>query len=283
MSFFFCIFAANFEIMKNIVVIPVYKQQISEWEEMSLRQCCKVLSNHAICLVTHEGLDCREYYRIAQEFNIQLLRENFDAYYFSGIPGYNALMMSKEFYLRFKQYDYMLVYQLDAYVFRDELDYWCDKGYDYIGAPWFFNCDSHEEEVELWKVGNGGLSLRRIDTHIRVLTRKLPVLGLKELVGRSAHMSFLKRACSIFAHLIGWHNTIDYFVRTYEHFEDFFWCEKIPSLSLDYKIPSAQEAVPFSFELSPAYLYELNNNTLPFGCHAWQKYEYESFWKKYIH
>lgn len=268
--------------MKHIVVIPVYKQKISQFEEMSLRQCCIVLSQHAICLVTHEGLDCTVYYSIAQEYNVQLQRENFNATYFSGIPGYNALMMSKEFYLRFKQYDYMLVYQLDAYVFRDELDMWCSKGYDYIGAPWFFNCDSHEEGAELWKVGNGGLSLRKIDTHIRILTRKLPVMGLRTLWQKSRKSAPLKRIGSIVVHFVGWHNTIDYFVRVYDDFEDFFWCEKIPSLEIEYKIPSAKEAVPFSFEKSPAYLYELNNNTLPFGCHAWQKYEYETFWKNYI-
>ena len=30
----------------------------------------------------------------------------------------------------------MLIYQLDAYVFKDELLNWANKGYDYIGAPW---------------------------------------------------------------------------------------------------------------------------------------------------
>lgn len=268
--------------MKHIVVIPVYKQEISPFEQMSLKQCYKVLSKQAICLVTYDDLDCAEYYRIAQEYDIQLMRENFDASYFTGIPGYNALMMLKDFYLRFKQYDYMLVYQLDAYVFRDELDIWCRKGYDYIGAPWFFDCKSHEEDAKLWKVGNGGFSLRKIDTHIRILTRKLPVLGLRELIKRTRSFLPKKRFGSIFVHLLGWHNTIDYYVRTYPYYEDFFWCEKIPSLKIDYKIPSAEEAIPFSFEKSPSYLYELNNNRMPFGCHAWQKYEYESFWKNYI-
>ena len=268
--------------MNHIVVIPVYKQQISEWEEISLRQCCKVLSKHTICLVTHAELNCSEYYRIAAADGVRLQRENFDAHYFLGIPGYNALMMSKEFYCRFKDYDYMLIYQLDAYVFRDELDLWCNKGYDYIGAPWFFDCKSHEEGVELWKVGNGGFSLRKIDTHIRILTRKRPVFGVVELIKRTKSFSFSKRIGSIICHLLGWHNTINYFVKTYTDYEDFFWCEKIPSLALDYKIPLAQEAVAFSFELSPAYLYEQNGNHLPFGCHAWHKYDYETFWKQFI-
>ena len=43
-----------------------------------------------------------------------------------------------------------------------------------------------------------------------------------------------------------------------------------------------EEAIAFSFELSPSYLYKLNGNYLPFGCHAWYKYEYENFWKQHI-
>ena len=268
--------------MMHIVVIPVYKQKLSKWDEISLRQCCKILSRHTLCLVTYSELDCSEYFKIAAEYRVTLQRENFDAHYFSGILGYNALMMSKDFYRRFANYDYMLIYQLDAYVFRDELDDWCAKGYDYIGAPWFFDCKSHESGAKLWKVGNGGFSLRKIDTHIKILTRKLPVLGLKELIHRTKSFPFAKRVGSVISHVLGWHNTMDYYVRTYTDFEDFFWCEKIPSLCLNYKIPTSTEAVPFSFELSPAYLYNVNGNKLPFGCHAWQKYDYETFWKDYI-
>jgi len=44
-------------------------------------------------------------------------------------------MMSPAFYDAFKAFDYILIYQLDAFVFRDELEYFCSLGYDYIGAP----------------------------------------------------------------------------------------------------------------------------------------------------
>ena len=35
----------------------------------------------------------------------------------------------------FLEYQYMLIYQLDAFVFEDKLDYFCELGYDYIGIP----------------------------------------------------------------------------------------------------------------------------------------------------
>ncbi len=30
----------------------------------------------------------------------------------------------------------MLIYQLDAYVFKGEWLFWANQEYDYIGAPW---------------------------------------------------------------------------------------------------------------------------------------------------
>ena len=85
-------------------------------------------------------------------------------------------MLSNFFYSAFREYDYMLLYQLDAFVFKNELLYWCNKNYDYIGAPWIASKQTLLKKIELqfkskrkqkraeifFKVGNGGFSLRRI-------------------------------------------------------------------------------------------------------------------------
>jgi hypothetical protein len=47
------------------------------------------------------------------------------------------------------------------------------------------------------------------------------------------------------------------------------------------KLPNWQQALKFGFEQHPQLCYELNNQQLPFGCHAWEKYDYE-FWEKYM-
>ena len=67
--------------------------------------------------------------------NLKVIR--FANYYFESISGYNKLLLSLEFYNRFKEYEYLLIHQSDAYLFKNELDYWCQKGFDYIGAPWY--------------------------------------------------------------------------------------------------------------------------------------------------
>jgi hypothetical protein len=95
---------------------------------------------------------------------------HFDSSCFSGITAYNRLLLSKHFYETFKDYEYILIYQLDCLVFSDQLKQWCDGGWDYVGAPWLEN---HKEKAEpgdqFWAVGNGGLSLRRIESFLRVL------------------------------------------------------------------------------------------------------------------
>ena len=271
--------------MSHIVVIPIYLPSLSEWERKSFMQCCKVLQKHPICLVTYKELDCTIYYDIARIFGVNLLRENFDKNTFSCIQGYNALMMSSVFYERFALYDYMLIYQLDAYLFNDLLDDWCKKGYDYIGAPWFYNFESHEEHgYDLWKVGNGGFSLRRITTHIKVLNHRGPVVtNVKMLYHKIKNEAIWKRPLLLLALLFGWHNTIEFYIQNYMNNEDFWWSDEVPrQLHCRFSIPTPQEAMKFAFELSPTYLFDLNGHKIPFGCHGWHKYEYDTFWKNYI-
>jgi hypothetical protein len=48
------------------------------------------------------------------------------------------------------------------------------------------------------------------------------------------------------------------------------------------KLPNWKEALAFSIEKNPQIGIKLLGGTLPFGCHAWEKYN-PNFWKKYIH
>jgi len=47
-------------------------------------------------------------------------------------------------------------------------------------------------------------------------------------------------------------------------------------------VPPIKEAIKFSFEVFPEYLYFLNNSELPFGCHDWFGYFNYFFFKEYI-
>lgn len=258
------------------ILIPIYKQSIDKFEEKSFRQCLNILSKYPIYIITHKKLNTKLYNDIASEYEKYLHYEYFDEVFFQNIQGYNRLMLNIDFYNRFKSNKYILIYQLDAYVFKDELDYWCQQSYDYIGAPWFERYSSHEKNALLWDVGNGGFSLRRVQYFIKVLKWKLPVkkINLKDLL---CHFSIGK-----LLYIFGYYNTMKYHIETNQINEDAFYTQFLKRSWITPKVPDVITAAHFSFEQSPSYLFKLCNNQLPFGCHGFLKYEYDTFWYHYI-
>lgn len=252
---------------------------MNQFEEISFRQCCKILGSHPICIVTYAEIDLTSYYDIAREFSITILRENFSRDFFTSVKAYNNLMLNREYYHRFDDHDYMLIYQLDAYVFRDELDLWCTKGYDYIGAPWFENFGNHENGDQLWTVGNGGLSLRNIAFHIKFLECKR-LYGWKELKVKYPQKRF-KTFLVRLTHWLGYWQSTDCLLKETGVNEDVIFSLYSQITKCKATLPKPEEACLFSFEQSPSYLFSLTKK-IPFGCHAWEKYEYERFWKQSI-
>lgn len=91
-------------------------------------------------------------------------------------------MLSVNFYRSFKEYEFMLIYQLDSYVFRDELLDWCEKDYDYIGAPVHnFILDNFSQRIDIATL-NGGFSLRKINSALRVLSSFRFIYSFKDLL-----------------------------------------------------------------------------------------------------
>lgn len=259
----------------QIVVIPIHKSEPDKWEKKSFEQCCQILGKHTICIVTHCGINLSYYHNVAQNDGITLITEFFNYKYFSSIAGYNLLMLDKAFYKRFAKYQYILIYQLDAWVFRDELDEWCAKGYDYIGAPWIEK--DKNGVLSMAGVGNGGFSLRRIQHFIDVLSYKGPVRPANQINLEAS----LKNNLYKFLYSLGYQNTISYYKKDSTLYEDVFLSIFLSNTKLRAKIPDAKTAARFAFEKHPAFLYSITQK-LPFGCHAWLKYEYDLFWNQYI-
>jgi len=241
-----------------------------------------VLYKQEIRFITYYELNTEAYENELHSFGIKYAYEYFDVSYFESTAGYNRLMLSTDFYKRFAQYNYMLIYQLDAYVFRDELEEWCTKGYDYIGAPWFENYGSHESGDKLWECGNGGFSLRRTSKILKILTSKFPIYTPMQLYEKNGIKS-IKELFVFMLKCIGYKNNINYLLRDSIGLNEdgvFSFCFNKTWIKL--KKPTVEVAMQFSFDRSPSYLFELNNKTLPFGCHSWQKYQYEEFWSNFI-
>jgi len=250
-----------FETKKVAVVIPFYKDTLSAYEKISLHQCFKVLANYAIIAISPVNLTLPAAvtaYPFTGSFT-------FDDVYFKDIRGYNRLMLSDAFYKRFLDYEYILIYQLDAFIFKDELTYWCNQRWDYIGAPWIkanpypdifkaiktkiknyrdTRYNLYEDGVPSdnqfsYKVGNGGFSLRR--------TRKFYDICISQ------------------------HELIEHYTAQNSHYfnEDVFWSIEVNRKQKKLRIPGYKRALKFAFEFFPYRALAINNNQLPFGCHAW--------------
>ena len=258
---------------KVVVVIPIHSETPSKLELISFQQCYKVLGKHPIRILAPEGLNLNKYKAVVPVFEVVFINPIWQ----SSVEKYNKLKLSQFFYKLFADYEFLLTYELDAFLFKDELLHWCNKAYDYIGAPWFVGFDNPTDEF--LGVGNSGFSLRNIKSMQRAL-RKI-------YIQEAAYHTFGKKNKIAFQ-LSTWLNYLRiYFGENYtiqqsvHRNEDGFISQIIAAEIKDFKIATVEEAIQFSFEVKPAYLYKINQNNLPMGCHAWYKYDLE-FWRPFI-
>ena len=260
--------------MNCAIVIPVYKENPGANELHSLVQCAKIFAKRDIRLICPVNLHVGIYEQVFKNCNYCVAR--FDSSYFDSLSAYSKLLLKPEFYMQFFEYDYVLIYQSDAWVFKDELDYWCKQGYSYIGAPWF------KDDKILNIAGNGGFSLRKVSDMIKLLSSKKSV----KYSPREYSESFLKQfdlttvlsvAYKYFMHFFYnvsfWESTVlneDYAIVKYS--------KRIMS---EFSCAPPDVAMKFSFEVHPEILYKMNACKLPFGCHGYLKYNSE-FWEKFI-
>lgn len=269
--------------MKQVaVVIPVYKQVMEAEEKISLRQTFRVLGNHPVVLVCPNDLSVSEYEKLALSEKVDLAIERFEDGFFEGIDGYNRMLLSESFYQRFSTYNYILICQPDAYVFEDQLEEWCEKGYDYVGAPLFGRYSDTDFHFNQGRVGNGGFSLRRVRAYLDFFGGKKHVFQFKDIPGR---IGFRKKPYTRWLVwllvALGWRNKPRSFAKHWSYNEDVFWSELSDGTNYALKKPSVLEALHFAFERFPSETFAITQK-LPFGCHAWRKYQYDTFWKDYI-
>jgi hypothetical protein len=125
--------------MKDVIVlIPIYKNFLEEYEIKSLEINISNLNSYKVIFIAPKRL------KRDNLFNEILLKYKLDVVYFENsffrnIKGYNKLMLNYDFYKYFADYNYILICQLDALVLSNNLYFWVSKEFDYIGAP--FICE----------------------------------------------------------------------------------------------------------------------------------------------
>ena len=151
---------------KFCIVIPIYKEDLDPIDKISLERLHKVIENkYDIYLIRPESLDCKNYYKILKHKDIYEMI--FDNKYFESTASYSQLCLQYDFYDKFSDYEYIYIYQTDCYLVKDKLEEWCDKGYEYVGAPIISNNAGWKNYKNINKyepqVGNGGFSLRKVE------------------------------------------------------------------------------------------------------------------------
>ena len=223
-----------------VIIIPVYKDTLSRWEEISLLQMNRVLGKYPRVFVAPESLTIK----YGVKYNCRTVR--FPDANFTGITSYSRMMLDVNFYRRFADYDYMLIYQTDAFVFSDRLAEFCHMNYDYIGAPVFrFSPMWHTVGTS---VGNGGFSLRKVSSFIRILEQR------NQLWDKNP------------------------FTDLFELYEDLFWGFCGADKRINFRIPDAATALQFAVQDDIMHSYRKMPQWLPFGCHYWNKPGSIRFW-----
>lgn len=234
------------------ILIPVYQEQLNEQEQFSIDYLVKNITRRKLFFIAPESLD-KTYY-VNRYAGIEF--KEFRDINFESIVGYNHLLLDTDFYKSFASYDYMLIHQTDALMFHDNLDYWMERQFDYIGAPWPNGVEvnlkvgkfSSGNGVNLKSyVGNGGFSMRSINNTIALLNE------FEEIK--------------------------DYWIKCGSS-EDLFFAF-MGMVSDKFTIPNQIIASRFSLELEPEKYFNMNDEEVPTGCHAWWKHDLE-FWKKII-
>jgi len=255
--------------MKKVVavIIPIYKKNLSSFEEISLNRMIKIFKNRDIVIITFFELDqfCSQISKFHKNINIVFFHKK----YFSSIRGYNRLLMSKNFYKTFISFKYVLICQLDVYVFEDKLDYWINKQFCNIGAPLFKGYNKVSKNFKI--IGNnGGFCLRNTQSCLDILLKiKYRYYNVSTLI--KIESNFLWRLYRILRDGLLFNYNLNPFYPIIN--EDIFWSSIVPIENNFFLVPKPEESILFSFDVNPKFLYEKSNNMLPMAIHAWWKYD----------
>ena len=244
------------------VVIPIHERIFRKVDQDLLARSTAVFSNRDIYFVA--PLRLRRYAEKLQEEHKAIMTKCFDDSYFKSVKQYSRLLTSKVFYQSLSQYSHICICQLDVLSIRDNLDFWMTQPWDFIGAPMFEGYGKTRSRVFLPTL-NGGFSLRKVDSALRVLEEvKFRYSKLADLYTMESNF-FLKSVRVL----------RDGLIFNYDHPrlrpimpEDLFWTYITPRNHEWFKIPDPDTARLFAFDKHPKWLFELNGERLPQAIHA---------------
>ncbi|HEV7347253.1 DUF5672 family protein [Telluribacter sp.] len=182
--------------MKELVtvVVPVCNKKLSPFEEKLLARCADILGDFPLLFISGESTHITD----LQISYPKSTHYTFKDAYFQDRTSFSKLLLTGGFYERFDWSDFILVVELNSYILRNELRYWCKQGYDFIQAPPtvlsknpsifkaltgpFENFEPTSQAGE--ELASSGLSLRKVEKVRKALVKyKREVHSLKNSPG----------------------------------------------------------------------------------------------------
>jgi len=144
---------------KCCIAFITHKSHLNDYEKKSFEKCMSIFEGKRdIKLIIPKKISTEFYENYKKNFEIVKVKNE----WLDSLDSYNQMSCDKEFWKMFSEYEYVLIYQTDCWVFEDNLDYFIEFGYDWYGAPWPF-----------WgnNVGNSGLCLRNVNKMIEITSK----------------------------------------------------------------------------------------------------------------
>ena len=264
------------------IVVPLSTRgELSDDERTSMRHLLHHLGAYDKYLIAPEGLEAH-----FPGFELK----HFARKYFGSAAAHGKMLGTPAFYRQFLDYEFIFFYHLDSLAFSDQMAAWCATDLDYIGPPWI-HCAA-TPWAERPRVGNGGFTLLRVASALKVLAnryRQEPssywldqfthcapvwlVRSLERIQNRFPNAEPLNRL------LKEWHAMED--PGSHYRNNDMFWSDKAVRYVPEFKVASLEQGLRFAFEAAPRTCFEMNGGRMPFGCHAWARYDRE-FWAPHL-
>lgn len=269
------------EMIKPVVVVPIYRPDINYYEIISLRRTFSQLGSHTVTILSPEStISCissmlERVLPADSTYRLHVV----DDHWLSSHRAYNQLMLTELFYRHYSGFSHLLVCQLDAYVFEDQLLEWCNTAFDYIGAPLHSSDDPAEFSRPLC-VGVGGFSLRRIDAFLLALSANPQIFRTDDLLERIAPfnlngklyllirfiISRLKGECrlAVPGNRLAFSMGIN---------EDVLYAKHLPRHFPAFNVADAHSGLAFSIDKQVEESLSILGGRLPFAAHAWWTFQ----------
>lgn len=277
---------SNIEDGSCVVLIPTHKANPNDQERQSFLNTLTVLHAWPVKLLLLKGTSADLYIQLAIKAGKDVEVTWADDGHLGSFENYNRMALSPSFYESMGNFEYMLIVQLDAWVFRDELRYWIQRGYDSVGAPLFLPRGRNNLSIfrEMFPSGgNGGLSLRRIAKHKQVLTGGKTRVNWRLLVQWLLFVIF--RTGFTYRVLNRTLEVLPLAERKVKHaarlFNEDVWLTIVCAIrNRDFRVAPPKEALGFSLEVNAEEIlkFHLRLGT-PFGVHGVGKYISPEFLK----